>query len=260
MQVKLLSCPVPAANREVGVLALVRSKDGADFSNGDRNLASVIASHIGIVLRNRHLLQGMQRFSEQMASALIEAIEAKDAYTGGHSQRVRDLSVRIGRTMSLRSEQIDSLSWGSLLHDVGKVAIPDAILSKPCRLTEEEYTFIKVHPERSYEILRHIELLSQEALDGARFHQERFDGKGYPRGLRGYEIPLSARIIAVADTYDAMTTSRAYRPGQDHEAAVQEIVKVAGSQLDPEVVGAFQRLCTDDLAWISSTAASGGER
>jgi HD-GYP domain-containing protein (c-di-GMP phosphodiesterase class II) len=140
---------------------------------------------------------------------------------------------------------MDNLHWGSLLHDVGKIGIPDAVLCKPGRLTSDEFTFIKVHPERSYEILRHVDRL-KGAIDGARHHQEKFDGSGYPHGLRGSGIPILARIIAVADTYDSITSSRAYRAGSTHEAAVTEMQRVSGTQLDPELLDVFLRVCEDD--------------
>ena len=131
------------------------------------------------------------------------------------------------------------------MHDVGKIGIPDAILCKPARLTKDEYTFIMVHPERSYEILRHIDQL-KNAVHGARHHQEMWDGTGYPHRLKGDRIPLHARIMAVADTYDSITSSRAYRAGRSHEVAMAEIARVSGTQLDPSMVEIFARLCATD--------------
>jgi len=157
--------------------------------------------------------------------------------------------MEIARSMGLPEDEMPDLHWGSLLHDVGKIGIPDAILCKPARLTEDEYTFIKVHPERSYEILRYIEQL-KNAMPGVRHHQEMFDGKGYPHGLKGERIPLHARIIAVADTYDSITSSRAYRPGRTHEKAIAEIERVSGSQLDPAVVEVFLQMCAAEPQWL----------
>ena len=135
--------------------------------------------------------------TREMAAALIEAVEAKDPYTRGHSERVHHIAMEIGRALRLPARELDNLFWGSLLHDVGKIGIPDAVLCKPGRLTRDEFTFIMVHPERSYEILRHIDRL-QGAVPGARHHQEKYDGTGYPHGLAGNDIPYNARIIAVA--------------------------------------------------------------
>ena len=126
---------------------------------------------------------------------------------------------------------------------------PDAVLCKPSRLTSDEYSFIMVHPERSYEILRHIDYL-KNAVQGARHHQEKFDGTGYPHGLKGERIPLHGRIIAVADTYDSITSSRAYRPGRSHEVAMKEIERVCGSQLDPALVAVFREVCAAEHDWL----------
>jgi HD-GYP domain-containing protein (c-di-GMP phosphodiesterase class II) len=250
MPYKFLAAPVLDNESVHGVLMLVRQDDRADFSNSDRNLAIVIADQLGVMLRNRAMLEGMRKFGEQMAGALIEAVEAKDPYTRGHSERVQAISVHVGEALGLPRTDLEDLFWGSIMHDIGKIAIPDVILSKPGLLTADEYTFVKTHPERSYEILHHIEYLNRSAQDGARYHHERFDGGGYPMGLEGKGIPLAARVIAVADTYDAMTSSRSYRPAMSHDDAIAEIVRVSGRQLDPEVVNAFQSWCQVDPDWL----------
>jgi HD-GYP domain-containing protein (c-di-GMP phosphodiesterase class II) len=250
MPYKFLAAPVLDNESVRGVLMLVRQDDRADFSNSDRSLAKVVADQLGVMLRNRAMLEGMRKFGEQMAGALIEAVEAKDPYTRGHSERVQAVSVHVGEALGLPRADLEDLFWGSIMHDIGKIAIPDVILSKPGLLTADEYTFIKTHPERSYEILHHIEYLNRSAQDGARYHHERFDGGGYPMGLEGKGIPLAARVIAVADTYDAMTTSRSYRPAMSHEDAIAEIVRVSGRQLDPEVVSAFHSWCQADPDWL----------
>jgi HD-GYP domain-containing protein (c-di-GMP phosphodiesterase class II) len=158
--------------------------------------------------------------------------------------------MQIGQAMGIVGREAEDLFWGSLLHDVGKIGIPDAVLCKPGRLTQDEFTFIMVHPERSYEILRHIDRL-KGAVPGARHHQEKFDGTGYPHGLKGANIPLNARIIAVADTYDSITSSRAYRAGRSHEVAMAELKRVAGSQLDPEIIRVFEGVCALEPEWIA---------
>ncbi len=245
MPYKVLACPVFQGLEMPAMLTLLNHQSKPDFSNSDRRLGEVMAHQIANVMRMQGMFAEMRRFTEQMAAALIEAVEAKDPYTRGHSERVHHLSMRLGQALRLRSDELDNLHWSSLLHDVGKIGIPDAVLCKPGRLTSDEFTFIKVHPERSYEILRHVDRL-KGAIDGARHHQEKFDGSGYPHGLRGSSIPILARIIAVADTYDSITSSRAYRAGSTHEAAVTEMQRVSGTQLDPELLDVFLRVCEDD--------------
>jgi len=249
MPYKVLACPVFQGLEMPAMLTLLNHVDKPDFTNSDRRLGEVMAHQISNVMHMGEMFAQMRRFTEQMAAALIEAVEAKDPYTRGHSERVHQLSLRIGQALHLRNEEMENLHWGSLLHDVGKIGIPDAVLCKPGRLTNDEFTFIKVHPERSYEILRHVDRL-KGAIGGARHHQEKFDGSGYPHGLRGTDIPLLARVIAVADTYDSITSSRAYRAGSTHEAAVKEMQRVRGTQLDPELLDIFLRICEDDPALL----------
>ncbi len=248
MPYKFLASPVVDGKEVQGMLVLIRRPDALDFAASDRNLAAVVAEHLGVNLVNQRAIETMRKFGDQLAGVLIEAVEAKDPYTAGHSGRVQLVAVHIGRALGLARPDLEDLFWGSMLHDVGKIAIPDVILTKPGRLTRDEFTFIQTHPERSYEILRHIDHLRPSALNGARYHHERFDGKGYPAGLAGTEIPLPARVIAVADTYDAMTSSRSYRSATSHEAAIEEITRVAGTQLDPEIARAFASACRSDLA------------
>ena len=248
MPYKVLASPVATQQQVDSLVVLLNHAHKPDFTNSDRKLADVLANQVSSLSKTYALLDSMKEFNGQLATALIEAVEAKDPYTRGHSERVHFLSMEIGRAMHL--EDLEDLHWGSLLHDVGKIGIPDAVLCKPSRLTQDEYTFIMVHPERSYEILRHIKHL-QHAVLGARHHQEMYDGKGYPMGLKGERIPLHARIIAVADTYDSITSSRAYRAGRSHEIAMQEINRVAGKQLDPAIVEVFKNIVATEPEWLA---------
>jgi response regulator RpfG family c-di-GMP phosphodiesterase len=247
---KLLCCPVIHERSVVAILVLANHLAKPDFSNSDRKLGELLANQLSGLSRMYGMLAETRQFNEQMANALIEAVEAKDPYTRGHSERVHYIAMQIGHAMNLGVRDTEDLFWGSLLHDVGKIGIPDAVLCKPGRLTRDEFTFIMVHPERSYEILRHIDRL-KGAVPGARHHQEKFDGTGYPHGLRGADIPLNARIIAVADTYDSITSSRAYRAGRSHEVAMSEIARVAGAQLDPAIVRVFEEMCALEPEWIA---------
>ena len=187
---KVLAIPSSdCGNAESGLL-LLRSFESKDFMNSDLNLARVFLGQALMLAHNHALLDEMEGFTRQMAASLVEAIEAKDPYTRGHSERVELICGGLGEAAGVSADDHADLLWGALLHDVGKIGIPDSILMKPGRLTDDEYTFIKTHPMRGYEILRHIERLGPAALDAARYHQERFDGSGYPYGLAGAEIPL----------------------------------------------------------------------
>jgi HD-GYP domain-containing protein (c-di-GMP phosphodiesterase class II) len=249
MPYKVMACPVHAERKVDALVVLLNHDHKPDFTNSDRKLAEVLANQLSS-LNNTHLqLESLREFNQQLAMTLIEAVEAKDPYTRGHSDRVHHLSMEIGKAMGLPADDLGDLYWGSLLHDVGKIGIPDAVLCKPSRLTKDEYTFIMVHPERSYEILRHVKHLEKAVL-GARHHQEMYDGKGYPHGLKGELIPLHGRIIAVADTYDSITSSRAYRAGRSHELAMKEIQRVSGTQLDPAIVEVFKGVVATEPEWL----------
>ena len=249
MPYRVLASPVRTNNKIDGMVVLLNHMHKPPFANSDRRLLEVLANQLSSLARSFLLVRNMSRFTEQLATVMVEAVEAKDPYTRGHSERVNFLSMEIGRAMNLTPDELQDLHWGSLLHDVGKIGIPDAVLSKPSRLTKDEYTFIMVHPERSYEILRNVEHL-QSAVLGARHHQEMWDGSGYPHGLKGERIPLLARIIAVADTYDSITSSRAYRAGRSHEIAMREIDRVCGTQLDPAIVDVFRGICAAEPEWL----------
>lgn len=173
--------------------------------------------------------------------AFFNALEKRESGTARHSLVVNSISLKIGREMQLSESELLYLTWGTLLHDIGKLAIGDDILLKEGQLTEEEYDKIKKHPQIGYDILHGAEYLHEAALITL-CHQERYDGTGYPRGLVGEEIPLLARICSVADAFEAMIADRPYRKGRDWQEAVGEIVKNSGSQFDPQVVAAFKKL------------------
>lgn len=179
--------------------------------------------------------------------ALAHALETRDAETHGHSERVVTFSLRLGRELGLGADQMRSLEFGSLLHDIGKIGVPDAILRKPAKLTEEEWVKMREHPLHGQAILRGIKFLEGAARVVAQ-HHEKWDGSGYPVGLHSEEIDLNARIFAVADAFDAMTSDRVYRAGKPYEAAAEELDRFAGIQFDPQVVAAFHRVPREDWA------------
>ncbi len=181
----------------------------------------------------------------QIVQALAASVDAKDKYTHGHSTRVAAYSREIaGRAGFSKSEQ-DEIYMMSLLHDVGKIGIQDSVINKPGRLTDEEYASIKTHPEVGAEILKNITDYP-ELMVGARWHHERYDGKGYPDGLRGEEIPETARIIAVADTYDAMTSNRSYRGAMPQQTVRSEFERCRGSQFDPRFADIMIQMIDED--------------
>jgi putative nucleotidyltransferase with HDIG domain len=177
--------------------------------------------------------------------ALTAALEARDSETHGHSERVVSYSLRLGREYGLDEPQMKALEFGSLLHDIGKIGVPDSILRKPAKLTEEEWVRMREHPLHGQQILRGIEFLEGAARVVAQ-HHEKWDGSGYPLGVSGEQIDLCARIFSVADAFDAMTSDRVYRRGKSYEAAAQELDEWAGRQFDPTVVQAFHRVPRQD--------------
>src|SRR2546421_4473789 len=183
--------------------------------------------------------------------ALTAALETRDAETHGHSERVVTFSLRLGRELGLDKAQMTALEFGSLLHDIGKIGVPDAILRKPAKLTDEEWVRMREHPLHGQQILREIEFLKAAARVVAE-HHERWDGSGYPIGLQGAEIDLNARIFAVADAFDAMTSDRVYRLGRPYEAAAEELDKWSGRQFDPQIVEAFHRVPREDWEELRS--------
>jgi putative nucleotidyltransferase with HDIG domain len=177
--------------------------------------------------------------------ALTAALEARDAETHGHSERVVTFSLRLGREYGLTSAEMKALEFGSLLHDIGKIGVPDAILRKPAKLTEEEWERMREHPLHGQQILRGIKFLTGAARVVAQ-HHEKWDGSGYPLGLKGEDIDVCARIFSVADAFDAITSDRVYRKGRSYEVALAELDEWAGRQFDPKIVEAFHRVPPED--------------
>lgn len=173
--------------------------------------------------------------------ALSKAIDARDTYTAGHSERVTQISLKIGQAIGLSSEQLNALEIAALFHDVGKIGIPDQVLNKPGKLTDEEFNQIKEHSSIGVDILKSIEFLD-DTLTMILHHHEKYDGSGYPSGISGEAIPLESRIICVADSYDSMTSDRPYRKGLPHSVAVDELIKFKGIQFDPKIVDAFLKI------------------
>ncbi|MCX6112390.1 MAG: HD-GYP domain-containing protein [Proteobacteria bacterium] len=199
-----------------------------DKKNLPNDLYDIIAA---LTLKNKEQFQ-------DIVNVVINALKEKDQYTQGHSVRVIEFSVKIGHEIGLNEEDIRSLEIASVLHDIGKLGVPDKILKKPGRLTKEEYQIMQQHSANGEKLLDGIKNL-EKYKKYIRAHHERYDGFGYPDGLKGNDIPLISRIIFVADTFDAMTSDRPYRKGLPIEAAIDELIKCSGTQFDPYVVEAF---------------------
>lgn len=208
----------------------------------ENHLEELVEQRTAELDRALNSLEGAYRST---LKALTAALETRDSETHGHSERVVSYSLRLGREYGLNSEEMKSLEFGSLLHDIGKIGVPDSILRKPAKLTEEEWVRMREHPVHGQQILRGIEFLQGAARVVAQ-HHEQWDGSGYPLGLRAEEIDICARIFAVADAFDAITSDRVYRRGKSYEAASQELDDWAGRQFDPKVVEAFHRVPKED--------------
>jgi putative two-component system response regulator len=200
--------------------------------------ASLAMANRNLKLRTSDLVERQRSLFLAMVRSLVSALEAKDKYTRDHSSRVTEFSLRIARSLHLDERELNDLEMAAILHDVGKIAIPERILHKKTPLTDEEYASIRQHPVIGENILKPVVELQQISRI-VRFHHERYDGRGYPDGLKGQAIPIGARIMAVADTYDAITSSRPYRDSESHNYALKEIIKCSGTQFDPEVVEHF---------------------
>lgn len=208
------------------------------FRRNELRLLISMAEQVAVAISNTDLYTDLEQFAVNMVTSLVQVIETKDTYTRGHSERVNMLSMLLAERLALGEEQKTHLQWASKLHDIGKVGVAETILNKPSSLTGEEYGQIKTHPTKGYAILKPLEPLAG-ALSGIWHHHERYDGTGYPDGLKGEEIPLLARIIAVSDTFDAISSDRAYRPGRSAREAMEIMESVAGTQLDPHIVRMF---------------------
>ena len=190
----------------------------------------------------------LERISMQIVTALSGAVDAKDTYTNGHSTRVAEYSREIARRAGFSAKEQNDIYMMGLLHDVGKIGIPDSIINKPAKLTEEEYGIIKNHPVMGAKILENITEFPQLAV-GARWHHEHYDGRGYPDGIAGEEIPKEARMIAVADAYDAMSSRRSYRDVLAQEIVREELEKGKGTQFDPDYAGIMLGMIEEDTGY-----------
>ena len=235
-------CQVMRGDRKVGVIAM-GAKIGVerDITSADLKLLEAAATSMGVFFENASLYDDQQAMFLGVLQALTAAIDAKDRYTCGHSERVATLAVELGRRVGLSEEEVERLRISGLVHDIGKIGVPEAVLTKPGQLTDDEFDQIKQHPEIGVRILRDLPQLA-DVLPGVLHHHERWDGNGYPHGLSGEGIPLFARLLALADSFDAMSSSRTYRSAMPRTAVLEEVQACAGTQFDPALAREFVRL------------------
>ena len=233
--IKAIGLPLFSEGRAFGALILTVEHSGDSFSADDVEFLRTLASHVSVASRNAQLYRSLEISYLDTVAALAAAVDAKDAYTRGHSERVMRNSVHLARALGLPQREVNMIRYSALLHDVGKIGLPTHILSTKARLTEEEFNLVKQHPVIGYEIVRPISFL-QPALDGIRNHHERWDGHGYPEGLAGENIPFMGRLLTLADTWDAMAHDRFYRRARSTEEIVKEFLDCSATQFDPSLV------------------------
>ena len=236
-----MSVPVYHHGNITGILNALNMEGSQRFSEGQRKTVALIANRTGSSLENAKLYSDLEATLHQTIEGLARAIEAKDPYTHGHSERVKAYATMIATEMSLSRHQIESIGKAALLHDIGKIGIDLTYINKTGHLTNEQEIHFRTHPEIGRDILAPIDSL-KGLIPIVYHHHERFDGAGYPDQLTGEEIPLGARILAVADSYDAMTSDRAYRRALDHQSALSEIKECSGNQFDPAIVEIFIKI------------------
>jgi len=248
----LVVAPLASDERIIGMLVGINKQDKSDlavrsdFDSTDLKLINSIANQAAVFLENNRLYADLQELLLGMLHALTASIDAKDPYTRGHSERVAALSMILAQACGLPAPKVQRIYLSGLLHDIGKMGVPENVLCKTGRLTSEEYELVKHHPAIGANILQGIRQLD-DILVGILTHHERLDGKGYPQGLSGKQVPLEGRIIGLADAFDAMTSQRTYRSAMELPAAIQEVRRCSNTQFDPILV---EKLLVMDLAKV----------
>jgi len=234
----LICVPLKVKQRTIGVMEVINKKGNRTFNQSDMVLFKPLSAQAAVAIERARLYEDLEDMFLSTVKSLAAAIDAKDPYTRGHSERVTRFSILIARELGLDDKTQRDVQLCGLLHDVGKIGVPISILRKKDKLTDEDWKHIRRHPVLGAEIISPITQL-KELVRNVRYHHERYDGKGYPDNLKGEDIPLISRILAVADTFDALTSERPYRNGLSDKAALEEMEIVKGTQLDPACVEAF---------------------
>ena len=230
--------PLKSGEKTIGLIAVSGKTKENNFNSRDLKLLEMLSAQAGLGISNAILFKEREEMLLQAVSSLVEAIEAKDPYSSGHSKRVSHYAECLCRELDLNEQMEKEIVLSSLLHDVGKIGITDKILLKPGKLTEEERKVVEYHPLKGEAIVDHFTPM-HDFVVGIRSHHERYDGKGYPDGLKGDEIPLPAKIIAIADTFDALTSNRPYRNAYTPDEAISIMIENKGTQFDPKLLDVF---------------------
>ncbi len=234
----ILAVPLKIKGKIIGVAEVLNKIGDESFDERDEKIFEAIGKQAAIAIDNARLYTDLSDLFKSSIRALVNAVEAKDKYTWGHTERVTEYSIIIAKELGLLPAEIERIELSGLLHDIGKIGIPDRILLKPGKLTNEEFEVVKEHPMRALKMLKPIKQLIT-VLDGIQYHHEKLDGTGYPEGLKGDTIPLVARIIAIGDAFDAMTTDRPYRDALTKEEAIRRLKQDSHTQFDPKLVEVF---------------------
>jgi HD-GYP domain-containing protein (c-di-GMP phosphodiesterase class II) len=245
----LMTVPLVLKDKSIGAIQAVNKRGGQRFNQDDLDLFRAIADSAALAVNNAQLLAELQTSYDLTLDALSAALDLRDRETEGHSRRVVEYTTRLAEQIGLDNETIKNIRRGALIHDIGKIGVPDSVLHKPGSLNEEETVIIKRHPQEGYNMLAGIPYLREE-IQIVLGHQEKWDGTGYPFGLRGEEITLGARLFAIADTFDALTSDRPYRQGRSYEIARKLIEDESGKQFDPQAVAAFIAVPGEEWAQI----------
>lgn len=237
----IMAVPLDLVHKRVGVVALVREETESLYREKDLQLLGVFASHTASALQNAHLYSRLRTMNQDVIRSFAQAVEVKDLYTRGHSERVAEYACRLGQSLGLSSKELDRLQIAGMLHDIGKIGIPDHILNKPGALTPEEYETMKRHSSMGREILGQVGAM-RDVTEIIYHHHERMDGQGYPDGLLGDKVPFLSRIICLADSYEAMSSDRAYRRALPLDKVIYALDRGAGSQWDHDLTHAWMSI------------------
>lgn len=249
-----IAIPLTCQGKISAVLNLFKKKGSNPYNQSDMELISILSGQAAIAIENSKLFSELEKSHFESMKALAQAIEAKDLYTRGHCDRMVDYALAIADRLGLSEEEKKHLGYGAALHDIGKIGVHEMILNKSGKLTEQEYELMKEHPRMGAEIIKGVDFLSP-AAPIVYYHQERFDGKGYPEGLSGEDIPIGARIIAILDTFDAMTSDRPYRKALPMEVSFSELRRCSGTQFDPKIVETLIEIIKKDQSESNSKAS-----